>query len=67
MTILFAFLVVGFLGALLGIGLGFASKALSVKKDERIEELEAALPGLNCGACGYAGCASYADAVANGD
>lgn len=65
MTILFAFLVVSILGALLGIGLGFASKALSVKRDERIEELEAALPGLNCGQCGYAGCVPYAEAVAN--
>ena len=65
MTILFAFLVVGLLGALLGIGLAFASKALSVKKDKRLEELEAVLPGLNCGACGYAGCASYAEAVSS--
>jgi len=63
MTILFAFLVVGLLGALLGVGLGFASKALAVKKDNRLVELENALPGLNCGACGYAGCASYAEAV----
>jgi electron transport complex protein RnfB len=67
MTVLFAFLVVGILGAALGIGLGFASKALAVKKDERIEQLEAALPGLNCGACGYAGCASYAEAMASDD
>ena len=64
MTILFAFLVVGLLGALLGIGLGFASKALAVKKDERLAQIEGMLPGLNCGACGYAGCASYAEAVA---
>ena len=65
MTILFAFLVVGLLGALLGIGLGFASQAFSVKKDERIEKLEAVLPGLNCGQCGYAGCVPYAEAVAS--
>lgn len=64
MTILYALLVVGFLGALLGLGLGFASRLLAVKKDERIAALESALPGLNCGACGYAGCASYAEAVA---
>jgi H+/Na+-translocating ferredoxin:NAD+ oxidoreductase subunit B len=67
MTILFAFLVVGLLGALLGIGLGFASKALAVQKDKRLERIEAVLPGLNCGACGYAGCASYAEAVAGED
>jgi Na+-translocating ferredoxin:NAD+ oxidoreductase RNF subunit RnfB len=67
LTILFAFLTVGLLGGLLGTGLAFVSKALAVKKDERLEELEAALPGLNCGACGYAGCSSYAEAIANDD
>lgn len=67
MTILYAFLVVGLLGALLGIGLGFASQRLAVRKDTRIAEIEAALPGLNCGACGFAGCASYAEAVAGGE
>ncbi len=65
MTVLYALLVVGFLGALLGLGLGFASRLLAVKKDERIARVEHALPGLNCGACGYAGCAAYAEAVAN--
>jgi RnfABCDGE-type electron transport complex B subunit len=34
-----------------------------VETDPRIEEVEAALPGINCGACGYAGCAGYAEAV----
>ena len=68
LNILFSFLAVGILGGLLGIGLAFASRLFAVKKDERIASLEAALPGLNCGACGYAGCASYAEAIAlNGD
>jgi len=52
------------LGLLMGIGLAVASKFLAVQKDERIAVLEAELPGLNCGACGYAGCASYAEAMA---
>lgn len=64
MAIVYAFIVVGVLGALLGLGLAFASRALAVKKDERVAKLESALPGLNCGACGYAGCASYAEAIA---
>lgn len=66
-TILYALLVVGLLGALFGIGLAFASNALAVKKDERVQEVENALPGLNCGACGYAGCGPYADAIVNHD
>lgn len=67
LRILYAFLSVGGIGALLGIGLAFASKKFAVKKNERVESLEKALPGLNCGACGFAGCASYAEAVARGE
>ena len=67
LKILWAFLSVGLLGALLGIGLYFASKFFAVKKDKRIEEVEEALPGLNCGACGFAGCESYADAIISSD
>ena len=63
MKVLWAFLSVGILGALFGIGLFIASRLLAVKKDERVEEAEEALPGLNCGACGYAGCESYAEAI----
>ncbi len=63
MKVLWAFLSVGLLGALFGIGLFIASRFLAVKKDERVEQLAEALPGLNCGACGYAGCDSYAEAI----
>ncbi|TFH04902.1 MAG: 4Fe-4S dicluster domain-containing protein [Spirochaetales bacterium] len=67
LTILLSFLSVGILGGLLGVGLAFASRALAVGKDQRLEELENVLPGLNCGACGYAGCPAYAAAVSTGD
>ena len=63
-NILFAFLSVGGIGVLFGLGLAFASKVLYVKKDQLLLQVEEALPGLNCGACGYAGCSSYAEAVA---
>lgn len=63
MKILYAFISVAALGGVLGIGLAIASKALAVKKDERIAQLEEILPGLNCGACGFAGCSSYAEAI----
>ncbi len=67
LQVVIAFVVVGALGAIFGIGLAFASRVLAVQKDERVEEVEEALPGLNCGACGYAGCAAYAEAVATQD
>ena len=65
-NILYAFGILSVLGLLLGIGLSFAEKKLSVKKDERLEELEAMMPGANCGGCGFAGCSAYAEAVNNG-
>lgn len=40
-----------------------ASKQWKVEVDPKIEQVQEALPGIDCGACGYAGCASYAKAV----
>ncbi|TCL73169.1 RnfABCDGE-type electron transport complex B subunit [Hydrogenispora ethanolica] len=56
-------IVLGIFGALLGIGLGFASKKFSVNVDSRIEQIASVLPGANCGACGFPGCANYARAI----
>ena len=38
-----------------------------METDPRLEKLNACLPGANCGGCGYAGCAGYAEAVLNGE
>ena len=64
--ILTAVCVVGAIGLLGGALLVIGSKVFAVTKDERAEEVELALPGANCGACGYAGCSAYAKAVAEG-
>ena len=64
---LYSILSMGGIGAVLALGLGIASKKFHVEVDERIEEVEEVLPGANCGACGYAGCASFAEAVVEGD
>jgi len=54
---------------MLGLGSGFAvvlliaSEKLKVKVDPKIEQIHDALPHLDCGACGFAGCAQYAKAV----
>lgn len=53
-------------GGLLGMGLALAFRKFSVEKDKTVEDLETALPGLNCGSCGYAGCLGYAEALADG-
>jgi Na+-translocating ferredoxin:NAD+ oxidoreductase subunit B len=40
-----------------------ASIKLKVEVDPKIEAIQAVLPGIDCGACGYAGCSAYAKAV----
>lgn len=51
------------IGLLLGVGLGLAAHFLAVKEDEKAKALLACLPGANCGACGFSGCAGYAKAL----
>ncbi|SHN56879.1 RnfABCDGE type electron transport complex subunit B [Desulfovibrio litoralis] len=53
------------LGFALAALLAIASRLLYVKEDPRIQEITEALPGANCGGCGFAGCESYAIAVLN--
>lgn len=67
MAIFFAFLILAGLGILLGIGLAIADKKLSIKTDPKLDELQASMPGANCGGCGFAGCSAYAEAVFKGN
>ena len=66
MRIFWGFLSTVLFGGLLGLGLAVASRKLKVEKDETVEALDGAMPGLNCGSCGYAGCSGYAEALAEG-
>ncbi|MDR2164824.1 MAG: RnfABCDGE type electron transport complex subunit B [Zoogloeaceae bacterium] len=54
------------LGAALGLVLGIAGKLLAVESNAGVAEIEALLPGTNCGQCGYPGCAGAAAAIADG-
>ncbi len=65
--ILLAVAVVGAVALVAGVGLAFASKFLAVPADEKFEAVRAALPGANCGACGFSGCDGYAEAIAKGE
>ncbi|MFW6006436.1 MAG: RnfABCDGE type electron transport complex subunit B [Bacillota bacterium] len=67
MIYIYAILSMGGIAAILAAGLGFASNVFKVEVDERIEEVDEVLPAANCGACGYAGCNSFAEAVVNGE
>ena len=65
-AILTALLVVAAIGIIAGILLVLASHFFKVEEDEKVIKVRECLPGANCGACGYAGCDSYAEAVAKG-
>ncbi len=54
-------------GLLIGVFLGVAGKAFAVATDPREDAVNAALPGNNCGGCGYAGCAGLAAAIVAGE
>ena len=66
MNILIALLVAVVIGLLAGVMLALASHFFKVEENETVKAVRECLPGANCGACGFAGCAAYADAVANG-
>lgn len=55
------------IGILSGILLTVFSKIFYVKTDERLDKITELLPGVNCGGCGYAGCADYAAAILGGE
>ncbi|MFH0947852.1 MAG: Fe-S cluster domain-containing protein [Elusimicrobiota bacterium] len=59
-------IVLGSLGLVLGVGLAIASKKFAVKADPMVEIIFGMLPGSNCGACGFAGCLSYAKGIVEG-
>ncbi|MBR7132478.1 MAG: RnfABCDGE type electron transport complex subunit B [Clostridia bacterium] len=67
MEILLPVIIVAVIGLVAGVGLSLASKLMAVPVDEKQEKLAEALPGANCGACGYSGCEGYAAAMASGE
>lgn len=65
--ILSAFAVLAGLGVVFGAVLALAGKVFAVEEDPRLEPLTEALPGANCGGCGFSGCGAYAAAVLKGE
>ena len=51
------------MGLVLSFVLGWANRAFHVEVDPRVDAVIDALPGANCGGCGYVGCGEYAEAV----
>lgn len=63
---LYAIMVMGGLGIIIGIALAAASKIFYVYVDPKVEAVEAVLPGANCGGCGLPGCSANAEAIVAG-
>ena len=51
------------LGFCFALALLIASEKLRVEVDPKVEHVYMVLPHIDCGACGFAGCAKYAEAV----
>lgn len=66
-NILIAAGIVAAVGIFIGLFLGVAGMKFKVEVDEKEEAVLAALPGNNCGGCGFAGCAGLAAAIAKGE
>ncbi len=62
-TLVFTAIFLAGIGTVFGIGLAFAAKKFAVKTDPRVEKILDVLAHAHCGACGYAGCQQYAEAV----
>ena len=66
MGLLMAAGIIGAIGIIIGVLLGFASEKFKVEVDEKEILVRAELPGNNCGGCGFAGCDGLASAIAAG-
>ena len=60
--VLIATLSLGIIGAISAVILYFVAQKFKVYEDPRNGQVEEALPGANCGGCGYPGCKGFADA-----
>jgi len=59
--------VLGGLGLFYGLVLAYFAKKFGKKpEDPKIKQVRDILPGVNCGACGLAGCDAFAKAVVEG-
>jgi Na+-translocating ferredoxin:NAD+ oxidoreductase RNF subunit RnfB len=54
------------IGLVAAVILAISDRYLSVREDPRIGMVLSALPGANCGGCGFAGCDAYARALVEG-
>jgi len=62
-TVLLTIAMLSVLGLLAAVILYFVAQKFKVVEDPRIDLVNEALPGANCGGCGYTGCIAFAEAL----
>jgi electron transport complex protein RnfB len=60
-TVAITIISLSLIGAFAGLILYLTAQKFKVVEDPRIENVEAVLPGANCGGCGYPGCRGFAE------
>ena len=66
-SILIPIIAVGGLALLFGLILGFSARKFYVEQDPTVDKIIKVLPGVNCGGCGFPGCAIFAERVTKGE
>lgn len=61
-TVLYTIISLSALGVVLAVILYVIAQQFKVIEDPRIDQTDEALPGANCGGCGYPGCRGFAEA-----
>jgi len=61
--VLYSLLALGGVALLFATVIFFVEKKFKVIEDPRIDQVQEALPGANCGGCGYPGCRGLAEAI----
>lgn len=65
--ILISLIALGVIGLLAAVILYLVAQKFKVEEDPRIDTVTDALPGANCGGCGFAGCRALAEACVKAD
>jgi Na+-translocating ferredoxin:NAD+ oxidoreductase subunit B len=66
-TVLLTIISLSFLGLVSSVILYFVAQRFKIFEDPRIDEVHTALPGVNCGGCGFPGCRTLAEALVKAD
>jgi RnfABCDGE-type electron transport complex B subunit len=66
MEMIYPIIILTILGIVLGLIIILADKKFYIPEDTRVKEITGLLPSANCGACGFAGCAAFAQALIAG-